>query len=221
MTGMDDPKASILQALGQDCKEWFIPTDTSAEMSTSGGSSAGPSGERLGIASLHVFLLSLASDSRLPLAADISKLVSSLYAFAQSRRITILGVITEFKNEHSTGDNLRELLLWSLTSRAASKLAAFRKVDDDWDFVWKLQGMALYRAKLGLEPWDDCEYDPDHILDRKKPLRKARMSSSTAYSEEHFAEENTWRRVWTLKHKGTDRERLAKCIIEIVKEVAI
>ena len=218
---MDDPIASILQALGQDCKEWFIPTDTGAEMLTSGGSSAGPIGERLGIASLRVFLLSLASDSRLPLAADISNLVSNLYAFAQSRRITILGVITELKNEHSTGDNLRELLLWPLTSRAASKLAAFRKVNDDWDFVWKRQAMALYRAKLGLEPWDDCECDPDHILDRKKPLRKARMSSSTAYSEEHFAEENTWLRVWTLQHKGTDRERLAKCIIEIVKDAAI
>ena len=72
MTGKDDPKANILQALGQDCKEWFVPTDTTADMSTSGGSSAGPDGERLRIASLHVFLLSLASDSRLPLAAHFS-----------------------------------------------------------------------------------------------------------------------------------------------------
>ena len=147
--------------------------------------------------------------------------MSNLYAFAQSPRITILGVITEFENEHSTGDKIRKLLLWPLTSRAAFKLAVLKKVDDDWAFVLKLQSMALYRTKLGLEPWDDYKYDLDHILDREKPLRKARMSSSTAYSEEHFAEENTWRTVWTLKHEGTDRERLAKCIIEILKEFAI
>ena len=147
--------------------------------------------------------------------------MSNLYAFAQSPRITILGVITEFENEHSTGDKIRKLLLWPLTSRAAFKLAVLKKVDDDWAFVLKLQSMALYRTKLGLEPWDDYKYDLAHILDREKPLRKARMSSSTAYSEEHFAEENTWRTVWTLKHEGTDRERLAKCIIEILKEFAI
>ena len=218
---MNDNKASVLEALEEDYKEWLVPTDISAGKPRSGDSSTGPIQERLGISSLRVFLLSLSSNSRLPSAMDLSQLVANLHAFARSKRLTVLGVMTAFPSEEGSGEIVRELLLWPMTSQAASKMAAFRKVDDDWDFAWKVQSWTLYRSKLGLNGWDDFKYDPAHIIDRRNPLKKARMTNSSAYSEENFAEENTWRRVWTLKRESTDCEGLAKCLMEILKDTSV
>ena len=129
--------------------------------------------------------------------------------------------MTAFASEEGNGEIVRELLLWPITSQAASKMAALRKVDDDWDFVLKFQSRALYQSKLGLEAWDDFKYDPAHIIDRRDPLKKARMTNSSAYSEENFAEENTWHRVWSLKRESTDREGLAKCLMDILKDTSM
>ena len=109
-------------------------------------------------------------------------------------------------------------MLWPLTSQAASKLSQFRKVESDPTFRWRFWKTDVYDAKLGLEEWDDAKYDPDHIVDRQKPLKKARMSDSLAFDEETFAEEDTWRRVWTLERKGANLERVAECLVELLKK---
>ena len=216
---MDDPMDRLSQALDEDYKEWLIPSSPSAEKVESRGFSTDLNKERLGISCLQVFLLSLASDARLPSAADLSRLVANLFAFAQSKRLTILGVITEFESVPGSEYYVRELLLWPLTSQAASRLAACRKMDDNEYFVRNRQSRRIiHKSKLGLFSWDDSIYDPDHIVDRKDPLKKARMSSSSVFGEENFAEENTWRRVWKIERKGTDRERLAKCLDDLLKE---
>ena len=215
---MDDPKARISQTLEEDYKEWQVPTVLSPEKSENGAFSTDSNEERLGIACLHVFLLSLASDSRLPSAGDLSILVATLFAFAQSKRLTVLGIITKFETVHGSGDYARELLLWPLTSQAASKVAAFRTADDDGFFVRDRQRRAVHKSKLGLLPWDDSMYDRDNIVDRKEPLKKARMIKSSVSSEVTIAEENTWRRVWNVERKGTDRERLAKCLLDLLKD---
>ena len=214
---MDDPETRISQALRKDYKEWIVPT-LPAEKFEVGNSPVGSNEERLGIACLNVFLLSLASDSRLPSAADLSALVANLFAFAQSQRLTMLAIITEFESIPGSEDYVRELLLWPLTKQAASKIVAFRTVDDDLYFFRNRHLKAFHGSKLGLLPWDDSTYDNDHILDRKVPLKKARMSNSSAFSEDTFGEESTWRRVWNIDRKGTDRDRLANCLINLLTE---
>ncbi len=203
--------------MSEDYQEWLIPVDKSTKILESSDSPIIPEREHLGIVSHDSFLLSLASDSRLPSNADFSRLVASLFAFAQSKRLTVLAIMTKFENDQGSGYLRRELLLWPLTSQAASKLAQFRKVESDPSFHWRFWKTNVYKAKLGLAEWDDAKYDPDHIVDRQKPLKKARMTDSLAFSEENFAEENTWRRVWTLERKGADLERVASYLIELLK----
>ena len=44
------------------------------------------------------------------------------------------------------------------------------------------------------------------------------MRSSSLFSEEDSAEEDTWRRVWKVGRRGIDGEHLARCLIELLKE---
>ena len=210
-------KAMLAQTLSEEYKEWLITVDKSGKQAENGDFNM-PEKEHLGIACINSFILSMASDSRLPSNADLSRLISNLFAFAQSKRLTVLAIITSFENNEGSGYTRREIILWPLTSQAASKLAQLRKVESDPTFHWRFWKTDLYRAKLGLAIWDDAKYDPDHIVDRKKPLKKARTSSSLAFSEENFGEEDTWRRVWTLERKGANVERVAEYLIELLEK---
>lgn len=214
----DHAKITLAQTLNEDYREWLIPVDKCSKALESSELPTMPEKEHLGIVNLNSFLLSLASDSQLPSNKDLSRLVANLFAFGQSKRLTVLAIMTKFENDRGSGYLHRELLLWPLTSQAASKMSQLRKVKDDPNFYWRFWKTDVYKAKLGLDEWDDAKYDPDHILDRQKLLKKARMTDSLAFSEENFAEEDTWRRVWKLDRKGADLERIASYLIELLKQ---
>ena len=220
-TDDNEIRAKLAQTLSEDYKEWVIPATRSTNAPESSDIDEKSEKEYLGIVSHDNFLLSMASDSRRPSNADLSRFVADLYAFAQSKRLTVLAIMTKFENDQGNGYLRRELLLWPLTSQAASKLSQLRKIEDDPDFYWRFWKKDLYRGKLGLAEWDDTKYDPDHIVDRQKPLKKARLSDSLTFNEETFAEESTWRRVWSLERierKGANLERIAEYLIGLLKQ---
>ncbi len=211
---MDKSREAIAETLGEDYKEWLIFKDPPVEK----GDQTTSSEERLGIVCYDSFILSMASDSRLPSNGDLSRLIHSLFTFAQSKKLTVLAIMSAFEKDQGTGYLTRELLLWPLTSQAASKLAVFRKIDSDMGLPWGFWEAEVFGPKFGLDDWDDARYDPEHIVDRKEPLKKARASSSLASSEETFAVENTWRRVWTMSREGANREDVAKCLLALLRK---